>query len=126
MPSKLEGITSNMPEQLDLLQGTLDVLVLKELSWGPQHGNAVARMIRAGSDGAFDVLDGSLYAALHRLEERDWVEAEWGLSDRGKRAKFYRLTTRGRQQLRTESVSWQRYAAAVSTMLGATAQPAEA
>jgi transcriptional regulator len=115
-----------MPDQLELLQGTLDVLVLKALSWGPQHGHAVARMIRSGTDGAFDVLDGSLYAALHRLEERDWVEAEWGLSDRGKRAKFYRLTSRGRQQLRAEAASWQRYAAAVSTMLGATAQPVEA
>jgi transcriptional regulator len=115
-----------MSEQLELLQGTLDVLVLKALSWGPQHGHAVARLIRSGTDGAFEVLDRSLYAALHRLEERDWVDAEWGLSDRGKRAKFYRLTTRGRQQLRAGSASWQRYAAAVSTMLGATAQPAEA
>ena len=115
-----------MPDQLDLLQGTLDVLVLKALSWGPQHGHAVARMIRTGTNGAFDVLDGSLYAALHRLEERDWVEAEWGLSDKGKRAKFYRLTGRGRQRLRVESDSWQRYAAAVSTMLGATAEPVPA
>jgi PadR family transcriptional regulator, regulatory protein PadR len=115
-----------MPDQLDLLQGTLDVLVLKALSWGPQHGHAVARTIRAGTNGAFDVLDGSLYAALHRLEEREWVEAEWGLSDKGKRAKFYRLTTRGRQQLRAESASWQRYVSAVSAMLGASAQPAEA
>ncbi len=115
-----------MSTQLDLLQGTLDVLVLKALSWGPQHGHAVARMIRSATDGAFDVLDGSLYAALHRLEEREWVDAEWGLSDKGKRAKFYRLTARGRQQLRSEATSWQRYAAAVSTMLGATAQPNEA
>jgi PadR family transcriptional regulator len=112
-----------MPDQLDLLQGTLDVLVLKAISWGPQHGHAIARMIRAGTNGAFDVLDGSLYAALHRLEAREWVEAEWGLSDKGKRAKFYQLTTRGRQQLRTESASWQRYVAAVSAMLGASARP---
>jgi PadR family transcriptional regulator, regulatory protein PadR len=113
-----------MTTPLDLMQGTLDVLVLKALSWGPQHGHAVARMIREATQGAFEVLDGSLYAALHRLEEREWVEAEWGLSDKGKRAKFYKLTTRGRQQLRAESASWQRYAAAVSMMLGATAQPA--
>jgi PadR family transcriptional regulator PadR len=112
-----------MAGQPDLLQGTLDVLVLKALSWGPQHGHAVARMIRAATEGAFDVLDGSLYAALHRLEEREWVEAEWGLSDKGKRAKFYRLTPRGRAQLRSESASWERYAAAVSMMLGATVQP---
>ena len=115
-----------MADQPDLLQGTLDVLVLKSLSWGPQHGHAVARMIRSGSGGAFEVLDGSLYAALHRLEEREWVEAEWGLSDRGKRAKFYKLTPRGRGQLRAEAASWQRYADAVSTILAATAQPAEA
>jgi transcriptional regulator len=111
--------------QPDLLQGTLDVLVLKALTWGPRHGHAVARMIRHASGGAFDVLDGSLYAALHRLEERELVEGEWGLSDRGKRAKFYRLTARGRQQLRAESASWRRYAKAVTAMLGAKAQPAE-
>jgi PadR family transcriptional regulator, regulatory protein PadR len=109
--------------QLDLLQGTLDVLVLKALSWGPQHGHAVARTIRDATSGTFEILDGSLYAALHRLEERAWVESEWGLSDKGKRAKFYRLTTRGRQQLRAESESWRRYASAVSLMLGAAARP---
>ena len=114
-----------MPGQPDLLQGTLDVLVLKALTWGPRHGHAVARTIRHASGGAFEVLDGSLYAALHRLEERECVEAEWGLSDKGKRAKFYRLTTRGRQALRTESASWQRYADGVASMLRATTQPAE-
>ena len=110
--------------QLGLLQGTLDVLVLKALSWGPRHGHAVARLIRGSTDGAFEVLDGSLYAALHRMEERAWVEAEWGLSDRGKRAKFYRLTAAGRQQLRAEAAAWQKYALAVGKMLGAAAQPA--
>lgn len=114
-----------MTNQSELLQGTLDVLVLKALAWGPRHGHAIARLIRSGSDGAFEVLDGSLYAALHRLEERECVESEWGLSDRGKRAKFYKLTTRGRQQLRAESASWQRYADAVTAMLGATTLPAE-
>jgi PadR family transcriptional regulator, regulatory protein PadR len=110
--------------QLGLLQGTLDVLVLKALSWGPQHGHATARLIRASTDGAFEVLDGSLYAALHRLEDRGWVEAEWGLSDKGKRAKFYRLTPSGRQQLRAEVSAWQKYAVAVGKMLGTVAQPA--
>ena len=109
---------------LGLLQGTLDVLVLKALSWGPRHGHAVARLIRHSTEGAFEVLDGSLYAALHRLEERGWVEAEWGLSDRGKRAKFYRLTSVGRRQLQVEASAWQRYAAAVAKLLGAVAQPA--
>lgn len=108
---------------IDLLQGTLDVLILKSLSWGPRHGHAVARLIRASTQGAFEVLDGSLYAALHRMEERGWVEAEWGLSDKGKRAKFYRLTALGRQQLRTETASWQRYSSAVARLLTATEQP---
>ena len=109
---------------MELLQGTLDVLVLKTLSWGPKHGHAVARLIRATTDGAFEILDGSLYAALHRLEERGWVDAEWGLSDKGKRAKFYALTPAGRQRLRSEAATWQRYAAAVAKLLGATVQPA--
>jgi PadR family transcriptional regulator len=113
-------------EQLGLLQGTLDVLVLKAVSWGPVHGHAVARMIRSATGGAFEVLDGSLYAALHRLEEREWIESEWGLSDKGKRAKFYRLTKRGRQQLNSEAASWRRYAEAVSMMLSAAMQPADA
>lgn len=113
-----------MAPQLDLFQGTLDVLVLKALSWGPKHGHAVARLIRECTDGTFEVLDGSLYAALHRLEERGLVSGEWGHSDKGKRAKFYELTAAGRQQLRRESLTWQRYAAAVSKLLTATAQPA--
>lgn len=108
---------------IDLLQGTLDVLILKSLSWGPRHGHAVARLIRACTEGAFEVLDGSLYAALHRMEERGWVEAEWGLSDKGKRAKFYRLTPVGRQQLKSETASWQRYSVAVAKLLTATVQP---
>src|SRR3954449_10219740 len=88
--------------QLDILQGTLDVLVLRALSWGAMHGYAVARFIHHGSDGSFTVLDGALYTSLHRMEERAWVESEWGISEKGKRAKFYRLTTAGRRALRTE------------------------
>jgi PadR family transcriptional regulator, regulatory protein PadR len=112
-----------MPTQLDLLQGTLDVLVLKALSWGPRHGHAVAQLIRSSTEGTLEVLDGSLYTALHRLEERGWVQSEWGHSDKGKRAKFYTLTSLGRQQLRAEAASWQRYAAAVTRLLTATAVP---
>ena len=112
------------PSQIDLLQGTLDVLILKALSWGPKHGHAVARLIHQSTDGALDVLDGSLYAALHRMEDRAWVEAEWGISDRGKRAKFYKLTAAGRQRLRSEAATWQRYAMAVTKLLTATTQPA--
>jgi len=113
-----------MPRSIDLLQGTLDVLVLKALSWGPRHGHAVARIIRDSTGGTFEILDGSLYTALHRLEERELVEGEWGTSDKGKRAKFYRLTTAGRQQLRAETATWQRYVSSVSRLLTATVQPA--
>lgn len=109
--------------RVDLLQGTLDVLILKALSWGPQHGHAVARLIRSSTDGAFEILDGSLYAALHRMEEREWVDAEWSLSDKGKRAKFYRLTTAGRARLRSETAVWRSYASAVSKLLDASTQP---
>jgi transcriptional regulator len=108
---------------LDLLQGTLDVLVLRALSWGPMHGYAIARFIHTSSDAAFTILDGALYTSLHRMEERGWVEAEWGTSDQGKRAKFYRLTTAGRRALRTETSTWNDYVAAVGRVLSATPRP---
>jgi transcriptional regulator len=111
-------------QSLDLLQGTLDVLVLRALSWGPMHGYAVARFIHRGSDGSFTVLDGALYTSLHRMEERGWVEAEWGTSEKGKRAKFYRLTTAGRRALRTETDGWNDYVAAVARVMNATPSPA--
>ena len=107
------------PRELDLLQGTLDVLVLRALAGKPLHGYAVARFIRESSDGSFRVIDGALYTALHRLEERGWVESEWGLSEKGKRAKFYRLTTAGRRALRAEAANWEEYAAAVAKVLRA-------
>jgi transcriptional regulator len=106
--------------ELDLLQGTLDVLVLRALSWGTMHGYAVARFIRQGSDGTFKVLDGALYTALHRMEERGWVESEWGTSEKKKRAKFYRLTAAGRRALRSETESWNDYVAAVGRVMTAT------
>jgi transcriptional regulator len=105
--------------ELDLLQGTLDVLVLRALSAGPMHGYAVARFIRSGSDGSFKVLDGALYTSLHRMEERGWVESEWGSSDKKKRARFYRLTTAGRGALRSEAQSWNDYVAAVARVMTA-------
>jgi transcriptional regulator len=110
--------------ELDLLQGTLDVLVLRALSWGPMHGYAVAQFIRQGSGGALRVLDGALYTALHRMEEREWIESEWGLSDKGKRAKFYVLTTAGRRALRAEAASWKRYVTAVAGVMDATPETA--
>jgi transcriptional regulator len=106
--------------ELDLLQGTLDVLVLRALSWGEMHGYGVARFIRESSDGSFRILDGALYTALHRLEERECVTSSWGISDAGKRAKFYQLTATGRRALRAETESWEQYAAAVARVLSAT------
>lgn len=91
-----------MPTEFSLIQGTLDVLILKTLTWGPRHGYAVARWIRDTSNEALDIEDRALYLALHRLEERGWVDAEWGVTDANRRAKFYRLTTAGRRQLRAE------------------------
>ncbi len=110
--------------ELDLLQGTLDVLILRALSWGQMHGYAIARFIRDGSDGSFRILDGALYTALHRMEERGWVEAEWGTSEKGKRAKFYRLTSAGRRALKTETASWNHYVAAVGRVMAARPEPA--
>ncbi len=109
------------PRELDLLQGTLDVLVLRALSWGRMHGYAIARFVREGSGGTFRILDGALYTSLHRMEERGWVESEWGLSENNRRAKYYQLTTAGRQRLRAEAARWTRYAEAVFKILRATA-----
>ena len=103
--------------ELDLLQGTLDVLVLRALAGRPLHGYAVARFIRESSDGTFRILDGALYTALHRMEERGWVESEWGQSEKGKRAKFYRLTTAGKKQLAASHDSWARFSDAVFKVL---------
>jgi len=100
------------------------VLVLRALSWQPMHGYAVARFIRQGSGQSFKVLDGALYTALHRMEERGWVDAEWGASDKKKRAKFYRLTAAGRRALRSETQSWNDYVAAVGRVMTATPERA--
>jgi transcriptional regulator len=110
------------PDELDLLQGTLDLLVLRALSFGPSHGYGVARFIRQGSGLAFRVLDGALYTSLHRLEARGAVAARWGLSDKGKRAKFYQLTAAGRRELRAQVDAWARYTGAVGQVMKATPQ----
>ena len=102
---------------LDLLQGTLDVLVLKTLTWGPRHGYAVARWIAETTDDALQVEEGALYTALHRLEKRGWVESEWGLSENNRRAKFYQLTAAGRGALRAQARRWTQYAEAVFKVL---------
>lgn len=109
---------------MDLLQGTLDLLILKTLSWGPAHGYAIARWIEQLTGEVLQIGEGSLYPALHRLEEREWIEAEWRVTERNRRAKYYRLTTKGRSQLRAESASWARFVDAVAKVLRATDQPA--
>jgi transcriptional regulator len=108
---------------MDLLPGTLDVLILRGLARGPRHGYAVARWIEDCSRGSLTVLDGALYAALHRMEEREWIAAEWGQSPTGRRAKFYRLTPVGKRQLEAESKGWADYVLAVGRVMRATTQP---
>lgn len=104
---------------LDLVRGTLDILVLKSLTGGPRHGYSVASWIKEVSDEELLVEEGALYPALHRLERRGWVVSEWGLSENNRRAKFYRLTARGREALRRESSSWDRYVDAVTRVMAA-------
>ena len=105
---------------LDLVQGTLDVLVLRTLSWGAQHGYAVARWIRESSGESLAVEDRALYVALHRLEARGFIESDWGVSENNRKAKYYRLTSAGRRELRAETERWTRYAEAVFRVLSAT------
>jgi transcriptional regulator len=108
---------------LDLLQGTLDLLVLKTLSWGPAHGYAIARWIERLTGEVLTVGEGSLYPSLHRLEERGWIESEWQLSEKNRRAKFYTLTAKVRAQLRVETATWSRFVDAVAKVLRASEQP---
>ncbi|MGH7449357.1 MAG: PadR family transcriptional regulator [Longimicrobiales bacterium] len=105
--------------ELQLLQGTLDVLVLKTLTWGARHGYAIARWIRETTDEELVVEDRALYVSLHRMEQRGWVESQWGVTENNRRAKYYVLTPSGRKQLRAQTTRWDRYAAAVSKVLGA-------
>lgn len=106
-------------KSLELMRGTLDVLILKSLTWGPAHGYGVADWIRRHSGEELLVEEGALYPALHRLENRGWVEADWGLSENNRRAKFYRLTAVGRGELQREVSTWERYSAAVNRVLSA-------
>jgi transcriptional regulator len=112
-----------MPRPLDVLQGTLDLLILKTLTWGPAHGYAIARWIEQITGEVLRIGEGSLYPALHRLEEREWVSASWELSGTRRRTRVYRLTPKGRAQLRAETGSWKEFVAAVSKVLDTTEQP---
>jgi transcriptional regulator len=104
-------------EPMGLLQGTVDVLVLQALSRGPLHGYAVSQWVHERTRGTLQIEDAPLYKALHRLEHDGCVEAEWGLSENNRRARYYRLTAAGRQRLRDDARAWRRYAAAVSAVL---------
>ena len=106
-----------MAADLDLMQGTLDLMVLKALTWGPMHGYAVARWVRETTEEDLLVEEGALYTSLHRMERRRWIAAEWGLSDNNRRAKFYQLTGAGRRELKTQAAAFSRYATAMFKVL---------
>jgi PadR family transcriptional regulator, regulatory protein PadR len=104
-------------QPLGLIQGTLDMLVLKSLVFGARHGYGVTRWVRDTTAGRLEIEEGALYTALHRLERRGWVESEWGVSDNNRRAKYYALTTEGRRQLKVQASTWTQYAEAVFMVL---------
>ena len=107
-------------KKIDLLQGTLDLLVLKALALGPLHGLGVSQRIEQITKGTFQVKPGSLFPALHRMEQAGWLESSWGESENNRRAKYYRLTRTGRRQLETETEDWQRISLAITSALKAT------
>ena len=102
---------------LALMQGTVDLLILRALQAGPSHGYWVSKWVRDRTDGVLTIEDAALYQALHRLEARRWIDAEWGVSDNNRRARYYALTPQGREQLRSAASSWRRYAAAMVKVL---------
>jgi transcriptional regulator len=108
------------PPDLDLLRGTLDLLVLKTLSWGPMHGLAVLRSIERTTRERLQIEEGALYPALHRMERKGWLDAEWGFTENNRKAKYYRLTAAGRKQLAAELSKWSRYTEAVELVITAT------
>jgi PadR family transcriptional regulator len=114
--------TKRSQGRLELLQGTLDLLILRTLRWGPAHGHAIAKAIERGSDDVLLVEQGSLYPALHRLIKRGWITFDEGTSENNRRAKFYRLTAKGRKQLELETSKWDALARAVGRILRPAAQ----
>ena len=114
--------TRNEQDRLELLQGTLDLLILRTLIFGPEHGQGIARGIQRTTEDELLVEHGALYPALQRLEERGWIAAEWGTSTNNRKARFYRLTRLGRRQLVKETAKWRRLAAAIGRVLGSKAQ----
>ena len=112
-----------MSQTTDVLKGTLDLMILKVLSWGPMHGYGIVKWIRRTTEGTLQIEDGALYPALHRLEGKGWIRAEWGASENNRRAKYYELTSAGREQLGRAVSSWARFSAAVWKIVNATEQP---
>ena len=115
-----------MPQPLALVKGTLDLLILRALAWQPMHGFEIANWLEERSGGALDVDDSALYHALHRMEERGLIAAEWGVTENNRRARYYGVTTEGRGHLRTETARWLRYSEMVSGILTAASRTAAA
>jgi transcriptional regulator len=113
----LEPSIVSAPSDLDVVRGTLDLMILRALSWGPMHGLATLRWIEQRTRGALQIEDGALYPALHRLEQKRCLESQWGYTDAGRRARFYQLTPTGRRRLTAELSRWERYTLAVSRVL---------
>jgi len=105
------------PSQNELLHGTLDTLILKTVASGPRHGYAIARWLEQSTGDVLQIEDGSLYPALYRMEHRGWIAAEWGLSELGRKAKFYKITAAGRKRLAASAAEWSRFSAAISKVL---------
>ena len=110
-------MTSKVLSRVELLRGTLDLLILRTLLPGPSHGHAIAKHIQRTSEELLQIETGSLYPALYRLEQKGWITYDWGTSDNGRRAKYYRLTKEGRKQLGSETASWERLSAAINRIL---------
>ncbi len=117
-------LSKKPPEAGEILQGTLDLLILRTLVTGPAHGHTIAQVIEHTSENALEVEQGSLYPALHRLEDRGWLSSEWGVSENNRRAKFYRLTAKGRKELSAAADRWRRMTRAIGLILGDSKQSA--
>jgi PadR family transcriptional regulator PadR len=111
------GKREGYQNRIELLQGTLDMLILQTLLWGPQHGYGIGQTIRSGSGEVLQVETGSLYPALHRLEKQGWIRSEWGISEHNQRAKYYELTAAGKKQLLHESKRWSQMSAAIASLM---------